>query len=129
VGDRFRVVLSDGCEFDEHRPPGMARPVDGELRVCGHPEHYPAQFPARYTDLAAATAGLAAALTGTREGWLRWWAAASDADRTHVGAAMHALHDQGTGQGGAGCCGTLGAWHRPWCYLTPHEHEAARDGT
>lgn len=50
-GGRYHVVLADGCEFDEHRPPGMRRPADGELRACA--EHYPAQFPARYTDLEA----------------------------------------------------------------------------
>jgi hypothetical protein len=125
VGDRFHVVLADGCEFDEHRPPGMARPVDGELRVCGHPEHYPAQFPARYTDLDAATAALACALVGTREDWERWWAAATDLELRSYGPALRSVRDRGVAMGGLPCCGTTGPFHRPWCLQRPHEHEEA----
>lgn len=27
-------------------------PIDGEMRVCGHPEHYPNQYPATYEQIA-----------------------------------------------------------------------------
>jgi hypothetical protein len=47
---RVRVSLTCGCTFSEHRPKGMRPPKDGELRACGNPEHYPAQFPATYTE-------------------------------------------------------------------------------
>jgi hypothetical protein len=47
---RVHVALSCGHGFTETRPAGMVPPVDGELRACGHSAHYPAQFPATYTD-------------------------------------------------------------------------------
>jgi hypothetical protein len=28
----------------------MALPVDGELRVCGMPEHYPGEYPVTYSE-------------------------------------------------------------------------------
>lgn len=48
---RVHVALKCGHEFDETRPRQVVWPVNGELRVCGHPECYPAQFPALYSDL------------------------------------------------------------------------------
>ena len=45
---RFAVGLSCGHRWVETRPPGMAYPVQGELRACGAPEHYPMRYPANY---------------------------------------------------------------------------------
>jgi hypothetical protein len=45
---RYAVTLACGHDFTEHRPSGMALPADGELRACGHPEHYPLKFAATY---------------------------------------------------------------------------------
>jgi hypothetical protein len=50
----YRVSLGCGCSFNEHRPARVVAPVDGEMRACGHPEHYPAQFPATYRRLTEA---------------------------------------------------------------------------
>jgi hypothetical protein len=49
-GERMKVTvrLTCGHTWQEHRPERMADPVEGELRACGHPEHYPQQFPASY---------------------------------------------------------------------------------
>ena len=50
----YRVTLGDGCSFSEHRPASARLPDEGEMRACGHPEHYPAQFPASYRRLTEA---------------------------------------------------------------------------
>lgn len=48
---RCAVTLACGHDFIEHRPPIVLWPVQGELRVCGSFEHYPAVYPATYTDI------------------------------------------------------------------------------
>jgi hypothetical protein len=47
---RVRVDLSCGHGWTEIRPAGMNPPVDGELRACGDPDHYPAQYTATYSE-------------------------------------------------------------------------------
>lgn len=47
------VLLECGHWFREHRPAKAAKPRQGELRACGHPEHYPNQYPATYVVKAA----------------------------------------------------------------------------
>jgi len=42
------VLLGCGHWFRESRPANLANPKQGELRACGHPEHYPRQYPATY---------------------------------------------------------------------------------
>ena len=43
------VLLSCGHWFRERTQADIRwNPVDGEDRVCGHPEHYPRKFPAVY---------------------------------------------------------------------------------
>lgn len=42
------ALLGCGHWFREHRPAKLAPPKQGELRACGHPEHYPNQYPATY---------------------------------------------------------------------------------
>jgi hypothetical protein len=44
------VRSSCGHFWDETRPAGTALPVDGELRVCGMPEHYPGEYPVTYSE-------------------------------------------------------------------------------
>jgi hypothetical protein len=46
---RVRVHPACGHDWTETRPPGMVPPADGELRVCGHPDCYPATYPVTYT--------------------------------------------------------------------------------
>jgi hypothetical protein len=46
--DATIVLLTCGHWFREKRPPGMVNTTQGELRACGHPEHYPNQYPATY---------------------------------------------------------------------------------
>ena len=42
------ALLGCGHWFREHRPAKLRSPRQGELRACGHPEHYPNQYPATY---------------------------------------------------------------------------------
>jgi hypothetical protein len=51
-GPKIRVGVQSACghSWTETRPAGMALPVDGELRACGHPEHYPGQYPVTYSE-------------------------------------------------------------------------------
>jgi hypothetical protein len=44
------VASSCGHSWDETRPAGLALPEDGEVRVCGHPDHWPAEFPVTYSE-------------------------------------------------------------------------------
>lgn len=46
--DATIVLLDCGHWFREKRPATMVKPRQGELRACGHPEHYPNQYPATY---------------------------------------------------------------------------------
>lgn len=46
---QVHVALDCGHDWRETRPAGVALPVNGELRACGHPEHYPRQYPAAYS--------------------------------------------------------------------------------
>lgn len=48
---RVHVELECGHGWDEHRPRQVVLPVQGEKRVCGHPEHYPALYVATYSRL------------------------------------------------------------------------------
>jgi hypothetical protein len=50
VAIKIGVQSSCGHSWTETRPVGLAAPVDGELRVCGHPDHYPAQYPVTYSE-------------------------------------------------------------------------------
>lgn len=52
LGRKIMIGVISGCghSWTEIRPPDVAPPADGELRVCGHPEHYPEQYPVRYTE-------------------------------------------------------------------------------
>jgi hypothetical protein len=59
----IKVGVQSACghSWDEVRPPNVAAPVNGELRACGHPECYPAQYPVTYSepvDVDDAPAGL-----------------------------------------------------------------------
>lgn len=47
----YQVTLSDGCVFKESRPTCASAPIQGEMRVCGDPDHYPQEFSAEYEDL------------------------------------------------------------------------------
>jgi len=48
----IRVGVRSACGhyWTETRPAGLALPRDGELRACGHPEHYPARYPVTYSE-------------------------------------------------------------------------------
>ena len=54
----IKVGVRSACghRWDETRPVGMVLPEDGELRVCGHPEHYPNEYPVTYSEPVAVTA-------------------------------------------------------------------------
>jgi len=42
------VLLGCGHWFRESRPEGLAPEANGELRTCGHDDHYPNQYLAEY---------------------------------------------------------------------------------
>lgn len=42
------AILACGHWFRESRPVGLAEPVNGEMRACAHPDHYPMEFAAVY---------------------------------------------------------------------------------
>ena len=50
------------------------------------------------------------------------WAGLDAKDFARLRTAMRAAEDQGHAAGGLRCCGTTGAWHRPWCYTGPVQH-------
>jgi hypothetical protein len=47
---KIGVRASCGHEWTETRPPNAVAPVDGEQRVCGHPECYPALATVTYSE-------------------------------------------------------------------------------
>lgn len=49
---KIRIGVQSGCghSWNETRPAGTVAPVNGELRACGHPECYPAQYPVTYSE-------------------------------------------------------------------------------
>lgn len=50
MSSQYFAVLDCGHYFVETRPDDITDPRNGELRVCGHPDHYPQRFRARYYD-------------------------------------------------------------------------------
>lgn len=52
VGRKIRIGVKSACghSWTETRPPNVVPPVNGELRVCGHPDCYPAQYPVTYSE-------------------------------------------------------------------------------
>ena len=52
LGRMIKIGVQSACghSWTETRPPGTVAPVAGELRVCGHPDCYPRQFPATYSE-------------------------------------------------------------------------------
>lgn len=63
------VRSSCGHSWTETRPAGLALPQDGELRVCGAFEHYPAQYPVTYSEpVEVDTTGRAAMRMAAEEG-------------------------------------------------------------
>jgi hypothetical protein len=47
---KIGVMSSCGHSWTETRPAGTVAPADGESRVCGDPDCYPAQFPVTYSE-------------------------------------------------------------------------------
>jgi hypothetical protein len=47
---RIGVIADCGHTWTETRPPDLAPPADGEMRVCGHPDCYPRERVVRYTE-------------------------------------------------------------------------------
>lgn len=47
---KIGVQASCGHSWVETRPAGTVAPVNGETRVCGHPECYPAQVTVTYSE-------------------------------------------------------------------------------
>jgi hypothetical protein len=47
---RIGVLSACGHSWTETRPAGTVAPMNGETRVCGHPECYPAQYPVTYSE-------------------------------------------------------------------------------
>ncbi len=47
---KIGVQSSCGHDWTETRPKGLAPPVNGELRVCGHFDHYPNEYPVTYSE-------------------------------------------------------------------------------
>lgn len=52
LGRMIKIGVQSACghSWNETRPPGTVAPVNGELRVCGHPECYPVQYPVTYSE-------------------------------------------------------------------------------
>jgi hypothetical protein len=52
TGVKIKIGVTSSCGhwWHETRPPNVAMPVNGELRVCGHPDHYPQQFTVTYSE-------------------------------------------------------------------------------
>jgi len=47
---KIGVQASCGHSWNETRPVGTVAPVNGEMRVCGHPECFPRQFTVTYSE-------------------------------------------------------------------------------
>jgi hypothetical protein len=47
---KIGVQASCGHSWVETRPAGTVAPVNGETRVCGHPECYPAKVTVAYSE-------------------------------------------------------------------------------
>lgn len=52
LGRMIKVGVQSACghSWDETRPANVAVPVNGELRACGHPGCYPAQYRVTYSE-------------------------------------------------------------------------------
>jgi hypothetical protein len=52
LGRKIKIGVQSDCghSWTETRPPNVAAPVNGERRVCGHPECYPAQYQVTYSE-------------------------------------------------------------------------------